>query len=146
MKLSELKAMNSSTPSLYAGRKYIKRCGYRREFEIDAEIIDILTVKMITDENGNEAPMRSPKTGEILYDHRIFIPFKGRDGQQYLTQTKSPLIRSLIRKLPVTKTEEVDGETWNYHEPIEGLLVFGEGDYKYGENTVPVTTLEEAEE
>lgn len=146
MRLSDLKSMNSYTGA-YADRKYIKRCSYRKEFEIDSEIMDVVSVKLTVDADGNEVPMTSTKSGDIIYDHRIYIPFTGKDGVKYYTSTKSPLIRNLIRKLPIIKTEEGrNGDVINYHEKIDGLLVFGMADYKYGENEVPVTTLEDAEE
>ena len=146
MKFEELQAASKGTPSLYIGRKYINKCNYRKTFEIDEQIIVILRPKMAEDENGNEIPMLA-KNGSPIMDRQIYIPFKGSDGVQYLTQTKSPLIYRLIRNLPVIKTEKDSyGNDMEYHEKIEGKLRFGEDDYKYGEKSVPVVTLEAAEE
>jgi hypothetical protein len=146
MKFEELQAISKGTPSIYIGRKYINRCNYRKAFEIDEQIIVVLNPKMVKDENGNETPMLS-KNNEPIMDRKIYIPFKTQDGQICLTQTKSPLIYRLVRNLPVTKTEK-DGfvNDLEYHEAREGLLRFGEEDYKYGDKTAPVVTLEAAEE
>lgn len=146
MKFEELQAISKGTPSIYIGRKYINRCNYRKAFEIDEQIIVVLNPKMVKDENGNETPMLS-KNNEPIMDRKIYIPFKTQDGQLCLTQTKSPLIYRLVRNLPVTKTEKDGyGNDLEYHEAIEGLLRFGEEDYKYGDKTAPVVTLEAAEE
>lgn len=146
MKFEELQAISKGTPSIYIGRKYITRCNYRKTFEIDEEIIVVLTPKMVTKEDGSEEPMLSKNNIPIM-DRRIYLPFKGADGQKYLTQTKSPHVYRLVRNLPVTKTEKDGyGNDLEYHEAIEGLLRFGEKDYKYGDKTVPVVTLEAAEE
>lgn len=146
MKFEELQAISKGTPSIYIGRKYINRCNYRKPFEIDEQIVVVLTPKMVKDENGNETPMLSKKNEPIM-DKRIYIPFKTQDGQSCLTQTKSPLIYRLVRNLPVTKTEKDGyGNDVEYHEAIEGLLRFGESEYKYGDKSVPVVTLEAAEE
>lgn len=146
MKFEELQAISKGTPSIYIGRKYINRCNYRKAFEIDEQIVVILNPKMMKDENGNETPMLS-KNNEPIMDRKIYIPFKTQDGQLCLSQTKSPLIYRLVRNLPVTKTEKDGyGNDLEYHEAIEGLLKFGEEDYKYGDKTAPVVTLEAAEE
>ena len=146
MKFEELQAASKGTPALYIGRKYINKCNYRKTFEIDEQIIVILRPKMAEDENGNEIPMLA-KNGAPIMDRQIYIPFKGSDGVQYLTQTKSPLVYRLIRNLPVINTEKDSyGNDMEYHEKIEGKLRFSEDDYKYGEKTVPVVTLEAAEE
>lgn len=147
MKFEELQAIAKGTPEIYLGRKYIQRCGYRKPFEIDEQIIVQLTPKMVEDENGNETPMLGKDGATPIMDKLINIPFKGADGVCYLTKTKSPLVYKLIRNLPVVKEEKDKyGNTLVYYEKIEGLLVFGEDDYKYGEKTVPVVTLEGAEE
>lgn len=146
MKFDELQAISKGTPSIYIGRKYINRCNYRKTFEIDEEIIVVLTPKMITKEDGSEEPMLSKNNTPIM-DRKVYLPFKGADGQEYLTQTKSPLVYRLVRNLPVTKTEkDAFGNDLEYHEKIEGKLRFGEEDYKYGDKTAPVVILEAAEE
>lgn len=146
MKFNELKAIAQGTPAIYSGRKYINRCRYNKPFEIDEEIIVVLIPKTVTNEDGSETPMLTKK-GEPIFDKKIYLPFRGADGELYLTQTKSPLIFRLVRNLPVIKTEkDVFGNDLEYHERIEGRLRFGEDDYSYGDKTVPVTTLEEAED
>lgn len=146
MRFEELKALSKGTPELYIGRKYIARCAYRHAFEIDESIIVVLTPKMVTDENGSETPMLN-KQGDPVYDRRIYIPFKGEDGTQYLTQSKSPLIYRLIKNLPeIRREKDAFGNDMIYYEGIEGRLRFGEDDYDYGKKTVPVVTLESAEE
>ena len=146
MKFEELQAISKGTPEIYLGRTYIKKCNFRKPFEIDEQIIVQLTPKMTEDENGNESPMLA-KDGAPIMDRLIHIPFKDAAGNQYLTKTKSPLIYRLIKNLPVMKEEKDKyGNTLVYYEKIEGELVFGEGEYTYGKETVPVVTLEAAEE
>lgn len=147
MKFEELQAIAKGTPEIYLGREYVKRCGYRKAFEIDEQIIVQLTPKMVELEDGSEIPMLAKDGVTPITDKLIHIPFKGADGVQYLTKTKSPLIYKLIRNLPVMKEEEDKyGNKLVYYEPIEGKLVFGEGEYTYGDKTAPVPTLEAAEE
>lgn len=146
MQIKELQAKSKGTPAIYAGRKYISRCNYRREFEIDEQIVVTLIPKMIQDENGNETPMLN-KQNEPIMERRIYIPFRTDDGELCLTQTKSPLIWNLIKNLPVIKTEKnIFGNDTEYRECIEGKVRFGEGEYRYGDKKVPVVTLEAAEE
>lgn len=146
MKFEEVQAISKGIPAIYNGRKYINRCGYRKEFEIDEDIVVVLFPKMVIKEDGTKAPMLS-KNAEPIMDRRIYIPFVGADGVKYLTQTKSPLIYRLIRNLPVKGSEKDQaGNDIVYLERIEGKLRFGEDDYKYGDKTVPVVTLEAAEE
>lgn len=146
MKIEELQAISKGIPVLYNGRRYINRCNYRREFEIDEDILAILTPKTVDKEDGSKEPMLSKK-GEPIMDYRVYIPFVGADGIKSVTQTKSPLIYRLIRNLPVKWSEKDEkGNTIIYYEGIEGKLRFGEGDYSYGDKTVPVVTLEAAEE
>ena len=146
MRFDELKAIAQGTPEIYLGRKYIQRCNYRKTFEIDDVIITQITPKMTEDEAGNKTQMLS-KAGEPVFDYLIYLPYTGADGQKYLSKTKSPLIWRLIRNLPVTKTEDdAFGNKLEYREKIEGVLMFGEGEYKYGDKTAPVATLEAAEE
>ena len=147
MKFEELQAIAKGTPEIYLGRKYITRCNYRKAFEIDEQIIVQLTPKTIEDSEGNELPMLAKDGVTPIMDRLINIPFKGADGQKYLTKTKSPLVYKLIRNLPVIKEEKDKyGNTLVYYEPIEGKLIFGEDDYRYGDKTAPVVTLEAAEE
>ena len=146
MKFEELQAISKGTPEIYLGRTYIKKCNFRKAFEIDEQIIVQLTPKMTEDENGNETPMLAKDGMTPIMDRLIHIPFKDAAGVQYLTKTKSPLIYRLIKNLPVVKEEKDKyGNTLVYYEKIEGELVFGEGEYTYGKETVPVVTLEAAE-
>ena len=147
MRFEELQAIAKGTPEIYLGRKYIARCGYRKPFEIDEQIIVQLTPKMVKDEEGNETPMLGKDGATPIMDRLVNLPFKGAYGTKYLTKTKSPIIYRLRRNLPVVKEEKDKfGNTLVYYEQIEGQLVFGEEDYKYGDKTAPVPTLEEAEE
>ena len=145
MKFEELKSIASGIPAEYADRKYIKKCSYRKAFEIDADIISISEVKMVKKEDGTREPMMSQK-GNVIEDGRFYIPFKGADGVTYLTQTKSPLIRALFRNLPVLDEQVTDGQITRRLERVEGSLVFTEKPYKYGDKTLDVVTLEAAEE
>lgn len=146
MKFEELKSVASGIPAAYADRKYIRKCQYRKAFEIDAEIISVSEVKMIEKEDGTKIPMMSQK-GNVIEDTRFYIPFKGKDGIYYLTQTKSPLIRSLFRNLPVLSEEKSEDGTITRHlEKIEGELIFTEKPYKYGEKSLDVVTLEAVDE
>ena len=147
MKFEELQAIAKGTPEIYLGRKYISRCNYRKAFEIDEQIIVQLTPKMVEDAEGNETPMLGKDGVTPIMDRLINLPFKGTDGTKYLTKTKSPLIYRLIRNLPVIKEEQDKfGNTLVYYEAIEGKLMFGEDDYRYGDKTAPVPTLEAAED
>lgn len=144
MKFTEVEAIAKGRPAIYIGREYVEKCGFRGTFEIDEEIICIKTPKMIEDSEHNRTPMLS-KNGNPVYDVLVYIPFKA-DGKQFLTITKSPLIRKLIENIPVTKTETGRFDSVvEYHESIEGLVRFGQSNYKYGDKTVPVVTLEDGE-
>lgn len=147
MKFEELQSIASGIPPVYSDRKYIKKCQYRKSFEIDDEIISISEVKMIEKEDGTITPMMSQR-GNVIEDIRFYIPFRGNnDGIYYLTQTKSPLIRSLFRNLPVLSEEKTENGTVTRHlEKIEGKLMFTEKPYKYGDKSLDVVTLEAADE
>lgn len=146
MRLKQLKQMNSNVPELYIGREYVERCEYTKEFTIDTEILVVLTPKTVKDADGNTQPMISQK-GRPIMDRLIYLPFTGKDGVKRFTMTKSPLIWRLVRNLPVVLEDADHGdEKWQYLEPIEGTLRFTRESYKYGDKSVPVATLEDAEE
>lgn len=143
MKFEELQAISKGTPEIYLGRKYVAKCNYRKPFEIDEKIIVVLTPKMVKKEDGTEEQMVGKDGVTPIMDHLVNLPFTGTDGVKCLTKTKSPLIYRLVKNLPVEKEEQDKfGNTLVYYEQIEGKLVFGEGEYKYGEKTAPVVTLE----
>lgn len=147
MKFEELQAITKGTPEIYLGRKYISKCNYRKPFEIDEKILVVLTPKMVKNEDGTEEPMTGKDGVTPIMDRLVNIPFTGADGTKYLTKTKSPLIYKLVKNLPVVKEEKDKfGNTLIYYEEIEGTLIFGEGEYKYGDKTAPVVTLEAYEE
>ena len=146
MRLKELKQMGSNVPEPYVGREYVERCEYTKEFTIDKEILVISTPKTVRDAEGNLQPMISQK-GRPIMDRLVYLPFVGKDGIERFTMTKSPLIWRLVRNLPVVLEDPDHGdETWQYLEPIEGTLRFTRESYKYGDKSVPVATLEDAEE
>lgn len=147
MKFNELQAIAKGTPEIYLGRKYVAKCNYRKPFEIDEKIIVVLTPKMVKKEDGTEEQMMGKDGVTPIMDHLVNLPFTGADGVKYLTKTKSPLIYRLVKNLPVEKEEQDKfGNTLIYYEQIEGKLVFGEGEYKYGDKNAPVVTLEAYEE
>ena len=147
MKFEELQALAKKIPEIYLGRKYIAKCNYRKPFEIDEKILVVLTPKMIKKEDGSEEPMLRKDGVTPIMDHLVNLPFVGADGTKYLTKTKSPLIYRLVKNLPIEKEEKDKyGNTLVYYEQIEGKLIFGEGEYKYGDKIAPVVTLEAYEE
>ena len=147
MKFEELQAIAKGTPEIYLGRKYVAKCNYRKPFEIDEQIIVVLIPKMVKNEDGTEVPMMKKDGVTPVLDSLVNIPFLGNDGVKYLTKTKSPLIYRLVRNLPVEKEEKDKyGNDLIYYEKIDGKLIFGEGEYKYGGKTAPVVTLEAFEE
>lgn len=145
MKLGELKSIAAGTPAVYQGRKKVERGEFKKPFEIDEIIIVRLSPKMVKDEDGEVQEMVD-RNGNPIYDKLIYLPFT--DGKEkYLTMTKSPLIYRLVKNLPVVKEEDglYDGEIVKHFEAIEGKLQFTNEKYSYGEKSVPVLTLEEAE-
>lgn len=147
MRFEQLENSTKGMPTEYADRQYIKRCAYRGDFEIDSEILAVSVPKMVEKEDGTTVPMLS-KTGQPIEDIRYYIPFKAvKDGKLYLTQTKSPLIRRLFKNLPVISEEKNDrGEVVRKLERVEGILRFTNKEYRYGDESLPVVTLESAEE
>lgn len=146
MRFSEVHALAKGIPSLYAGRKKIDPKRFRGVFTVDAEIIAQLTPKMIEDSEGNETPMLN-KAGDPVFDKLIYLPIES-EGEKMFAVTKSPIIWRIVRNLPKSREDEknIFDDIMEYHENFEGLVRFCEEDYRYGDKTAPVLSLEAAEE
>ena len=147
MQIGELQALAKGVPEIFVGRKFVSTFNYRRSFEIDAPILVTLIPKMITKEDGSQTQMVRKDGVTPIYDTSVTIGFVGSDGVKYFTRTRSPLVYRLVKNLPVEQKEQDRfGNDLIYYEKIEGKLVFGQGEYKYGDKVAPVVTLEEYEE